>query len=175
MKNCFFTIVFVILAQYAMTQIASAQNTNDTLIQKLSFNETQKQVNIVYADNKIPVGNIVIYLAYYDEATLKKNIISATTDDQGVVSFLIPSTADAGSVPFYFAYKETDFAKHKFALRIPSKKFSAKAGEEIITMYVDKKYFFKFHAPLQLINFPVDGSKTGNGGDIITGGVLGLR
>jgi len=140
-----------------------------------SFNETQKQVNIVYIDNKIPVGNKVIYLAYYDEATLKKNIISATTDDHGVVSFLIPSTADAGSVPFYFAYKETDFTKHKFAIRIPSTKIYAKAGEETITLNVDKKYYFNFHDPLQLINFPKDGSKADNGGDVITGGGFCLR
>jgi hypothetical protein len=118
MKNyfLFFTIAFVIFAQCSMIKIASAQNTNDTIIQKLSFNETQKQVNIVYEDDKIPVGNKVIYLAYYDEATLKQIVISATTDDHGVASFLIPSTADAGSVPFYFAYKRTDFTKHKFAV-----------------------------------------------------------
>jgi hypothetical protein len=177
MKNnsFFFSIACVILIQFTMTMPSSAQNTDNYQIPKLTFDETQKQINIVYVEDKMPIANKEIFLAYYDEATLKKIIKTAITDVNGVVSFLIPSSENGASVPFYFGYKETDFAKHKFALRIPSTTTYNKGGEDTITLTVDKKYYFKFHDPIQLINFPQEGAKSGNGGDIITGGGLTLR
>jgi hypothetical protein len=174
-NSFFFSIACVILTQCTISMTAMAQNTDNYQIPKLSFDETQKQVNIVYVEDKLTIANKEIFLAYYDEATLKKIIKSAITDVNGVVSFLIPSSENGASVPFYFAFKETDFAKHKFALRIPSTTTYNKGGEDTVTLTVDKKFYFKFHDPIQLINFPQEGAKSGNGGDVITGGGLSLR
>jgi hypothetical protein len=148
---------------------------NNVLVQQLQLTDNQKQVNIEYLENRVPISNKEIFLAYYDETRLKKIVISSKTDDKGIVSFIIPCAKDSGSVPFYFSYNKTDFAGHRFALRIPSISDYKQGGEKTITLKVDKKYYFEFQDAVQLINFPQDGTRTSNGGDIIGKGSFSLR
>jgi hypothetical protein len=145
------------------------------VIADLPMNADQKQVNLVYLVNWGPVANKEFFLAYYDETKLKRIIASEITDANGIVSFIIPASKDSSSAPFYFSYEINDFAHNKFALRIPSAKETAKAGEKSVTLIVYDGYSFEFHDCIQLIGFPQNGAQTGNGGDVLTGGKFSLR
>jgi hypothetical protein len=144
---------------------------NKVFIQQVQLAENQKQVNFVYYENQIPTANKVIYLAYYDESTLKRIILTGRSDINGIATFLIPSIKNSGSAPFYFSFNNTDYSGNNFAVRIAPKSVYEKAGEQVITLKVDKSYHIELQdAGVQLINFPQDGTKTSNGGDIFGAG-----
>ena len=112
-----------------------------------------KIINIIYGEENTTYPGEEVFLAYYDETLLMKIVHSAKTNQNGVASFIIPSSKNSGSYVFYFSDSRIDFIGNKMAFRIIH-------GEKAITLKINKEHSVKLlDGDLQVIKFPNDGNK----------------
>ncbi len=117
-----------------------------------------KKVVIFYTEKNIKLEGKEIIFSYYDEKTLLRKMVKERTKSGGVISFLIPASENGASAIFSIAFAEKNIKK-AMAFRIPAE--SMNGGQDSISINIVKEKkctILNSWAPMQLINFPEDGS-----------------
>ncbi|MDR3219831.1 MAG: hypothetical protein LBU22_12800 [Dysgonamonadaceae bacterium] len=109
-------VMFVLLfAGYVMmacsgkgSGTASVETTNETETTAFSDVVSGKPIKIKYLDGNKPIPDTVIHLIYYDQGKSAWTDVSASSDNEGFVSFTIPLTAEGASYSFFCAFSPED-------------------------------------------------------------------
>jgi hypothetical protein len=129
-------------------------------IEMLNLDEHQKQVNVVYYENRIPVPGKEIAFCYYDEASSSRVTKNARADVRGVASIVVPGNMDGSSSIFAFVVSGPTVAADPLGIRIPPT--GLRGGKKNITIKVDKTMrIYNEGSPMELMVLPKDGTKVG--------------
>jgi hypothetical protein len=138
-----------------------APNAIDTApisVPALNLAEHQKQVNLVYYENKAPVPGKDIVFCYYDEPSSSRITKPMKTDASGVLSIAVPGSTDDASSVFTFALAGATIPDAALGVRIPPK--SLHGGQRSITIKFDATMLvYNEGAPMEPMALPKAGAK----------------
>lgn len=175
MQPCHSTNTTLMLALILLTAICSAaadsnkQNTDirthPVTVAPLNLGPNEKQVSLVMIDKGVPVVNTEITLSYYDEVSLSAVSKKATTDDKGIVSFIVPGRDDGASYVFRFGLGRADLS-HAMAIRIAPQ--NVHGGQKVLVLVFTKRMeVTNREGCMQLVRFPNEGRAVPPGGDVL--------
>jgi hypothetical protein len=144
---------------------------NSAVIQNPSnaIDASSKLLRLIYCENKVPVPGKALLVRYYNEKTKKSVLLPATTDDAGSTVINIPANGDGSSYVFQVAVTESQFPKAN-AFRFAPRLGNNQGGQPEMVVTIDEKLYGMFtKAATQLMQYPAEGKRVGNGGDIATG------
>lgn len=160
MKRIEIALTLLLISLFGCATSQKSQVSMDPInIEMLPANENQKQINVIYYENLLPVPNAEITIDYFDEVSAKHVVRQLRSDAKGVLSLLIPSNADGSSSIFTIALPKTGLPNNTVGIRIPATELFG-GGKKHITLRFDNTLLaYNEGSEMQLMNFPKDGSK----------------
>ncbi len=153
------SLLFISMSLYGCSAVPVSQiDLTPISVKMLNLEEHQKQINLVYYENKVPVPGKEITFCYYDEASSSRVVTNAKTDTSGILSIVIPGNEDEASSVFTFVLAGTSIPDAPWSLRIPPQELHG--GQKSITVKFDGSMLvYNEGSPMELMALPKNGSK----------------